>query len=70
MSGIAGIARRGEQAGVDRMLDRVAHRGGAEREVFQVKGATLGIVRAKAQSRRATGPEQPCRISRRTGAER
>jgi len=39
MSGIAGIAERGGQSDVRRMLDRIEHRGGAGREVFEAKGA-------------------------------
>ncbi|HSD84531.1 MAG TPA: asparagine synthase-related protein [Anaerolineae bacterium] len=44
MSGIAGIARSGMQMRVNRMLDKMAHRGPAGREVFEVDGVTLGRI--------------------------
>ena len=50
MAGIAGIANAGRRGDVERMLDRIAHRGGSGREVFEVRGATLGIVRPRAQA--------------------
>ena len=44
MSGIAGIAQSGMQARVNRMLDKLAHRGQAGREVFEIDGVTLGQI--------------------------
>ena len=44
MSGIAGIARTGERKLVNRMLDKIAHRGPAGRAVVEANGATLGVV--------------------------
>ncbi len=44
MSGIVGIARPRNNVLVNRMLDKIAHRGGAGRVTMSVKGATLGIV--------------------------
>jgi asparagine synthase (glutamine-hydrolysing) len=50
MAGIAGIANAGRRGDVERMLDRIAHRGGPGQQVFEVRGATLGIVRPRAQA--------------------
>jgi len=50
MSGIAGIAGAGRQGDVERMLNRIAHRGGGGRAVFETDGATLGIVRTRTQA--------------------
>lgn len=50
MSGIVGIARLGQQALVNRMLDKIAHRGRAGREVIEVENGTLGIVWTKPQA--------------------
>jgi len=50
MSGIAGIAAQGRQSTVQLMLDKMAHRGGADRAVFEAEGATLGIVRPRGQA--------------------
>ena len=44
MSGIAGIAREGRTSDVDRMLDRISHRGRAGRQILEVSGATLGAI--------------------------
>jgi len=44
MAGIAGIAATGRRADVDRMLDRIAHRGKAGRKVLETEHATLGAV--------------------------
>jgi len=54
MAGIAGIANAGRRGDVEHMLDRIAHRGGSGREVFEVRGATLGIVRPRGQA--SSGP--------------
>jgi asparagine synthase (glutamine-hydrolysing) len=50
MSGIAGIAADGKRAEVERMLDRIAHRGRAGRRIIEMPGATLGIVWTEAQA--------------------
>ena len=44
MPGIAGIDLPGKQAEVDMMLDKIEHRGPADRTIIEVGGATLGIV--------------------------
>lgn len=44
MAGIAGIARGGQRAQVERMLAKLAHRGPAGKEVVELEGATLGLV--------------------------
>jgi asparagine synthase (glutamine-hydrolysing) len=44
MAGIAGIARIDQVELVSRMLDKLAHRGAAGREVIQGAHATLGLV--------------------------
>jgi asparagine synthase (glutamine-hydrolysing) len=44
MAGIAGIAQSGRRAVVDRMLDRIQHRGPAGREIIETPEATLGVV--------------------------
>ena len=49
MSGIAGIAKPVDRDEVERMLDRIAYRGSGEPKVFEVAGATLGVIHAKAQ---------------------
>lgn len=50
MSGIAGIARAGEQLSVNRMLDRISHRGTAARVVLETNDATLGAVCTEVQA--------------------
>ncbi len=49
MSGIAGIGGEGRRDQVERMLDKIAHRGPAGRRVVEVEGGTLGVVWTKAQ---------------------
>ncbi len=49
MSGIAGMAQIGKQELVNQMLDKIAHRGPAGREIIEVEGATLGIVWTRPQ---------------------
>ena len=44
MSGIAGIAQAGMQVRVNRMLDKIGHRGQTGREIIEDHGATLGLV--------------------------
>jgi asparagine synthase (glutamine-hydrolysing) len=44
MAGIAGIARSGMTAIVERMLDKIVHRGPSRRDVAEFDGGTLGIV--------------------------
>lgn len=43
MAGIAGIARRGASEMVQRMLEKIAHRGPAGSAITQGKNATLGV---------------------------
>jgi len=56
MAGIAGVAGLGKTADVNRMLDVLAHRGKAIREVFEVDGVTLG---ATAPVQQATAISRP-----------
>ena len=44
MTGIAGIGESGRVEDVRRMLDKIGHRGSNGREIFEVEGATLGVV--------------------------
>lgn len=44
MAGIAGIAQANARAAVERMLDRIQHRGPAGREIIETQDATLGVV--------------------------
>ncbi|MCX7044284.1 MAG: asparagine synthase-related protein [Candidatus Sumerlaeota bacterium] len=58
MSGIAGIAREGRTDQVRRMLERIGHRGDASGyAITEVVGATLGIIKAKAQPGKAKSAE-------------
>ncbi len=43
MSGIAGIAQPGKQTEVERMIDKIAHRGPGGRKIVEIEGTTLGI---------------------------
>lgn len=58
MSGIAGIAGSGRQAEIERMLDRIIHRGPAGRSIMEMGGATLGIVWTRAQADAASALQQ------------
>lgn len=49
MSGIAGVDQPGKQRIVERMLEKISHRGQAGRKVKSVNGATIGMVCAEAQ---------------------
>jgi len=49
MSGIAGVDQPGKQQIVERMLEKISHRGQAGRKVKSVNGATIGMVCAEAQ---------------------
>jgi asparagine synthase (glutamine-hydrolysing) len=49
MSGIAGIAAGGKRAEVERMLDQMAHRGRAGRQILEMPVATVGLVWTEAQ---------------------
>lgn len=51
MAGIAGIAGSGKETQVRKMVDRIAHRGSAGREILAVGGSTLGALWPRAQSR-------------------
>jgi asparagine synthase (glutamine-hydrolysing) len=44
MAGIAGVTRPGHSALVEKMLDRIAHRGRATRRIIETRQATLGVV--------------------------
>ncbi|MDI6784395.1 MAG: asparagine synthase-related protein [bacterium] len=54
MAGIAGIACSGKQREVNRMLDKIKHRGPAGQEVIELDHATLGIVWTETQSEAGT----------------
>ncbi len=43
MAGIVGVAKPGSLALVESMLDKIAHRGGAGREIQEIHGITLGM---------------------------
>jgi asparagine synthase (glutamine-hydrolysing) len=49
MAGIAGINRPGKESVVAQMLDAMKHRGRGGRRIFEIDGATVGIVWAKPQ---------------------
>jgi len=51
MAGIAGIARRGESARVEKMLEKIRHRGPCGRAVIESEAATLGVVWPKIQEK-------------------
>lgn len=51
MAGIAGITEPGRKSLVERMLGTIEHRGGEGREIYEVDGATFGIVWTKPQER-------------------
>ncbi|MFP4082591.1 MAG: asparagine synthase-related protein [Candidatus Aminicenantes bacterium] len=51
MSGIAGTALTGKEAFVQKMLDKISHRGRAGREVAETENATLGLVCTEIQKR-------------------
>ena len=53
MSGIAGIARTGARADVEKMLSRIGHRGAAGREIVETGTATLGLVYSAAETQTA-----------------
>ena len=44
MTGIGGIGEPGRVDDVERMLDRIEHRGPNGRDIFEVEGATFGVV--------------------------
>lgn len=50
MSGIAGIARPGKRQLVTKMLEKIAHRGGAGQEVMDNGTATMGMVWPETQA--------------------
>ena len=63
MPGIAGIVGSGIQVRVQRMLDKMAHRGQAGHAVFEIDGATLGQIGAEGASISLPSPdhaEQVC----------
>jgi asparagine synthase (glutamine-hydrolysing) len=58
MSGIAGIAASGKQGQVERMLNKMAHRGPAGRDLMEVGDCTLGLVWTRSQANAATKLKQ------------
>jgi hypothetical protein len=54
MSGIAGIVGSGKQSQVERMLDRMAHRGPAGRDIIEARDCTLGLVWTRSQANATT----------------
>jgi len=58
MSGIAGIFAPGGQGAVERMLDRIAHRGPAGRKIVETGAAIFGIVWTTSQEISAAALEQ------------
>lgn len=50
MSGIVGIENSKRHTQVEQMLDRIAHRGGAGREIIEADGGTLGVVWTESHS--------------------
>lgn len=61
MAGIAGIAEAGRVNDVQRMLDKLAHRGCAFREVFETEGATLGATAPAGQTTAVSRPHNAVR---------
>jgi asparagine synthase (glutamine-hydrolysing) len=54
MSGIAGIVGSGKQSQVEQMLDKMAHRGPAGRDIIEAKDCALGLVWTRPQADAAT----------------
>ncbi|HSK89029.1 MAG TPA: asparagine synthase-related protein, partial [Anaerolineales bacterium] len=50
MSGIAGVARAGKTELVNKMLDKMSHRGRDWRETLESQGTTFGVVGSKTQT--------------------
>ncbi len=69
MAGIAGITRPNEWLAVERMLDKIGHRGRCGRELVQSNGLTVGIVKT-AFSAHQEDQEPPLSIGDGGGAER
>ena len=57
MSGIAGCAAPGRARDVERMLQRMAHRGPAGRAAAQVEGWTIGVAWTEAEAERSGRPD-------------
>jgi asparagine synthase (glutamine-hydrolysing) len=70
MAGIAGIARPGKQAQVERMLDKMAHRGPAGRDAIEARDCTLGLVWARPQASAASMLKQAYLARDKGGYER
>jgi asparagine synthase (glutamine-hydrolysing) len=70
MSGIAGIAASGKQGQVERMLDKMAHRGPAGRDLVEVGDCTLGLVWTRSQANAATMLKQASIARDEAGHER
>jgi len=49
MAGIAGIQEGQKKADVEKMLDRIAHRGPAGRKILETEKATIGVLWARTQ---------------------
>lgn len=69
MSGIAGIFAPGGQDVVERMLDRMAHRGPAGRKIIETEGATFGIAWTALQETSVTVLEQEQILRDEAGSE-
>jgi asparagine synthase (glutamine-hydrolysing) len=61
MAGIAGIARPAKTVEVQRMLNKIAHRGRAVREVFEAEGVTMGAVAPAPQTTAISRPHTAVR---------
>ncbi len=70
MAGIAGIARAGKRVEVEQMLDKIAHRGPAGRDIIEARGCTLGLVWTRSQADAATMLQQAYLARDEAGLER
>lgn len=61
MAGIAGITRSSKTIEVNRMLDKIVHRGRAMREVFEAEGVTMGVVAPQPQTTSISRPHNVVR---------
>ena len=70
MTAIAGIARGGEVNLVNQMLDEMAYRGGAGREVVETSRATLGILWSRADRKKRIRQSESILVEDSTGVGR
>jgi asparagine synthase (glutamine-hydrolysing) len=70
MSGIAGIAGSGRQAQLERMLDKIAYRGPAGRDIIEARDCTLGLVWTRSQANAETMLQQAYLARDEAGLER